>query len=227
MEVHKVNLQLVVKTLKKLLLLLLFRVHVIRGITGQVSELIQVLHDGLVVLLELTELIPLPLQKSSGNIDLAETVFEVFPRENLVGGQMCLSGFPPSTSLASEVVSCKQDLLVGGNFRDFKIVLDGAEPIIRIQRLNGFGEAGWIGVLEVAKARTKSSSVIGLGSDIGSDLLQSRDTCLLNITGSLAVFHEKAKNLSHVRIRGWWNVGVATTTSSGTSVGSHPEVWVG
>ena len=60
-EVHKVNLQLIVESLEKLLLLLLLTVHVIRSITGQVSELIQVLHDRLVVLLELTELIPLPL----------------------------------------------------------------------------------------------------------------------------------------------------------------------
>ena len=78
---------------------------------------------------------------------------------------MCLSGFPPSTSLDGEVVSCKQDFLIGGNFRDFKIVLDGAEPIIRIQGLNRLGEPRRIGVLEVAKARTKSSSGMGLAAE--------------------------------------------------------------
>ena len=102
---------------------------------------------------------------------------------------MRLSGFPPSTGWAGEIVSGKQDHLVGWNFSNFKFVLDGAESIIRIKRLDRLGKPRRIGVLEVTKAGTISSSGVGLRVGIGSDLLQSGDTSLLDITGSLAVFH--------------------------------------
>ena len=60
---------------------------------------------------------------------------------------------------SNEIVGSKQDLLVVSNFSDFKVVLDGAEPIIGIQRLDGLSKLGWVGVLKAAEAILWSSSI--------------------------------------------------------------------
>jgi hypothetical protein len=48
-------------------------------------------------------------------------------------------------------VSCIQDLLVRSHSRILKLVFNGPEPIIGIQRLGGLCEGQGIGVLEVPK----------------------------------------------------------------------------
>jgi hypothetical protein len=48
-------------------------------------------------------------------------------------------------------VSGVEHLLVLSNSRILELVLDGAEPIIGVQRFNGLGEGWRVGVLEIPK----------------------------------------------------------------------------
>ena len=148
---HEMDLHLLVESFKELFLLLVDSINVIGSIAGKLSELVKVLQNNFGTLLNLTEIVPHPFQKSSGDKGLAETVLEIIPRQDLIGRQMGLSGFPPSTSLAGQVVGGKQDLLVVGHSSDFKIILDGGQPVIGIEGLFDFGKAGWFSVLEVAE----------------------------------------------------------------------------
>jgi hypothetical protein len=48
-------------------------------------------------------------------------------------------------------VSCTQDLLVRSHSRTLKLIFNGLEPIIGIQKISGLCEGQGIGVLEVPK----------------------------------------------------------------------------
>ena len=125
-------------------------------------------------------------------------------------------------------MSGKQDFLVVGNSCDFKIILDGAGPVICIKGLVGFGKTGRFSVLEVAESRVLSSSaIILLWVQVGNNLLKGSSVGLLGFPSSLAIFHDKTEHLSHVGIRGCWHFGVSTATTSSTGVVGHPEVFYG
>jgi hypothetical protein len=44
-----------------------------------------------------------------------------------------------------------EHLLIRSNSRIFELVLNGAEPIVGVQRLGGLGEGWGVGVLEIPK----------------------------------------------------------------------------
>jgi hypothetical protein len=49
-------------------------------------------------------------------------------------------------------VSGKKNFLLFSHSGDFKVVLDGAEPVVRVEGSGALGEHGWVSVLEIPKA---------------------------------------------------------------------------
>jgi hypothetical protein len=77
--------------------LLLIRVNVIRGIPPPSSELVEVLDDTHTILLEVEELVAHDLDKSGGNMGLAELGLEGFPSHYLAFGLHGADVLPPCT----------------------------------------------------------------------------------------------------------------------------------
>jgi hypothetical protein len=111
-------------------------------------------------LLEVKELVAHNLDKSSGNVGLAELVLESIPSHNLAVGLHGVDIFAPSTRCSSYEVSGVEDLLILSNSRILELVLDGAKPVVGVKGFGGFGEGWWVGVLEIPKLAARLVVVI-------------------------------------------------------------------
>jgi hypothetical protein len=96
-HIDQVGLQIFLESIHETLSLLLIRVDVVGGIPPPSGELVEVLGDTHPSLLEVKELVAHNLDKSSGNMGLAELALESLPSHNLAFGLHGADIFPPST----------------------------------------------------------------------------------------------------------------------------------
>jgi hypothetical protein len=102
-------------------------------------------------------------------------------------------------------MGAEKHLLMLSNIGYLQIVLDGAEPVVRIGRCSALREHKWVGVLKVCQAGpwrflTISSFVVIVMVSRGKlcDLSQCRDVGLVFCVGSLAILRHEAQELGHV-----------------------------
>jgi hypothetical protein len=141
------------QTIKETVSLLLIGVSVLRGILSQSVEIVKILNFIGVVLLQIEELIPLHHDQSRGYVSLPELGGELLPVDNMVGHLHSFKIFPPCSGRSREKVCGEKHLLVLSNIGYLQIVLDGAEPIVRIERCSALREHKWVGVLKVPQMR--------------------------------------------------------------------------
>jgi hypothetical protein len=68
-------------------------------------------------------------------------------------------------------VSGVEHLLILSNSRILELVLDSAEPVVGVKGFGGFGEGGWVGVLEIPKLAARlvviiATTVIVVGGNL-------------------------------------------------------------
>jgi hypothetical protein len=121
-----------------------------------------------------------------------------------------------------------EHLLVRSNSRILELGLDGAEPVVGVQRLGGFGECWRVGVLEVPKRVAGfliiiSTAVVVVGSDLCEVLKGCKVSLALGSCG-FALFKHEPQHLLHARLRGWWQIA----SSLASRFRSHSgEKWFG
>jgi hypothetical protein len=115
-------------------------------------------------------------------------------------------------------VSGKDHLLILAHGRDFQIVLDCTEPIVRIKRGGALGENRWISILEVPKLGSWAvftiTSIVVVSRGKLRNILQGRDVGLALSASGLTVFHKEAKDLSHIGFRWRWRVVLVRAAAS-------------
>jgi hypothetical protein len=121
-----------------------------------------------------------------------------------------------------------EHLLVRSNSRILELVLDGAEPVVGVQRLGGFGECWRVGVLEVPKCVAGFLIIIStVIVVVGGDLCKVLEGCKVGLALSsrgFAVFKHEPQQLLHARLRGWWRIA----SSLASRFRSHSgEKWFG
>jgi hypothetical protein len=148
---NQIRLQVFLKSIHEALPLLLIGVDVVRGIPPPSGELVEVFGDTHTSLLEVKELVTHDLDESRWNVGLAELGLEGFPSHHLALGLHGTDILPPCARCASQEMGGIEHLLVCSNSRILELVLDGAELVVGVQGLGGFGECWRVGVLEVPK----------------------------------------------------------------------------
>ena len=133
----------------------------------------------------------------------------------------------PNSSRSREVVSGKGDFFFIANTGDQQVVLDGAEPVIRIKWLDTLGKERWVGVLKVSQLGARFLVivvvivVVGIIGNILGYLLKCGDASCTFSPMALAVFHEQVQKLGQISIGWWWRIGVIAVLSACS--GRHPE----
>jgi hypothetical protein len=140
------------QTIHEAVALLLVSVNILRGIPGQSVELLKIIHHVGVVLLQVEEFITLHLDQSGGNVSLTELGGEFRPVDDMIRSLHGLDILPPCSGGSREKVSGEKNFLVISYRGDFKVVFNGAEPIIRVEGSDTLGEHGRVGILKVPKA---------------------------------------------------------------------------
>ena len=107
-----------------------------------------------------------------------------------------------------------EHLLVRAHFRHIKLVLNRANPVIRIHRLRALGENRWISPLEILQlgpwrtiAITTIIVVVVARCNLGKVLEGGKVSGALSSRG-LTILHHDAKQLSHGWLGWWWRVAV-------------------
>ena len=126
-------------------------------------------------------------------------------------------------------MSSESDLFFIAHMGNQQIILNGAEPVVRVEGSDTLGEHRGIGVLKVPQLGARPiilivvvDVVVVVGSGL-SYLLQRGDASLMLSPRVVAILQKKAKDLRHVGVWRWWGIGVIVAVLLSAGSGRHPD----
>src|SRR6266498_3514726 len=129
---------------KKTFLLLDVCVHMIRSITGQLIENLDIFSNSLISLLKVQKLTKLNLYGAWRDVVGFEGCAELCPGDSVPCRQHSKKGLPPRGGRASKLMSGKQSLLLFCTYWQLKLGFHQSKPAVGLEWVFSFGKGGWM-----------------------------------------------------------------------------------